>query len=359
MDNEIKIAPEAPTDRLLLARIFISPDEPRLRAGWRVLVQLFLLIVIVFFIGFLAQMLIGYGLNAYLGLITVVLAITTSVFMARRFLDRRSFVSLGLRLSLWTVWDVFVGFAIGGLIMGLIFYLEWAKGWLNVDGFAWQYYPLEEARSATLAMLVTFIFVGWQEELVSRGYQLQNLIEGLNVFWGVLVSSAIFSLLHLTNPGTTLLPALGILLAGVFLSFAYLVTRQLWLPIGLHIGWNFFEGTVFGYPVSGVNDFHIIRQSVNGPTLITGGVFGPEGGLILLAGLGLGFGLVYAYSRLRPRLIEAPGEYEAKPGESSTVGTAEDESSLASNIQSDAAEETGEASAISNEGLDNKGAAQD
>jgi hypothetical protein len=68
---------------------------------------------------------------------------------------------------------------------------------------------------------------------------------------------------------------------------------------------------------------------------------------------------VYAYSRLRPRLIETPGEYEAKPGESSTVGTTEDESSLASNIQSDAAEETGEASAISNEGLDNKGAAQD
>jgi len=304
MDNETNIVPNAPEGRSTLARIFISPDEPRLRAGWRIFVQIVLLIVIVFFIGFLAGLLIQFGLNEYLGSVIVVLAITTSVFMGRRFLDRRSFVSLGLKLNIWTLMDLLVGFAVGGLIIGLIFYLEKALGWLVIDGYAWQNLPLEEVRSAAIGMLITFIFVGLQEELVVRGYLLQNLIEGLNVFWGVIISSVLFGLLHLSNPGSSALSAIGIFLVGIFLSYAYLITRQLWLPIGLHIGWNFFEGAIFGFPVSGVVDFSIFRQSVTGPALITGGSFGPEAGLILLAGLALGVGLVFAYSRYRSGSIE-------------------------------------------------------
>ena len=119
MDNDTNTIPESPENRSLLARIFISPDEPRLRAGWRILVEFIFLVVIVFFIGFLAQLLIQYGLNEYLGSIIVVLGITTSVFMGRRFLDRRSFVSLGLKLNTWTLMDLFVGFAIGVLV-GLV-----------------------------------------------------------------------------------------------------------------------------------------------------------------------------------------------------------------------------------------------
>lgn len=304
MDNDTDTIPESLENRSLLARIFISPDEPRLRAGWRILVEFIFLVVIVFFIGFLAQLLIQYGLNEYLGSIIVVLGITTSVFMGRRFLDRRSFVSLGLKLNTWTLMDLFVGFAIGGLIIGLIFYLEMALGWLTIDKYAWQNYPLEEVRGLMIGMLITFIFVGWQEELVSRGYLLQNLIDGLNVFWGVIVSSILFGLLHLANPNSSIEGALGTFLVGIFLSYAYLVTRQLWLPIGLHIGWNFFEGPIFGFPVSGVDAFRVLQQSVNGPTLITGGSFGPEAGLILLVGLALGIGLVYAYSRYRSNSVK-------------------------------------------------------
>jgi membrane protease YdiL (CAAX protease family) len=299
MDNEINTVPEPEEDRSLLRRIFISPDEPRLRAGWRILIQFISLFIIVIFIGFLAQFLIQFGLNEYLGSIIVVFAITTSVFMGRRFLDRRSFVSLGLKLDTWTILDLFAGFAIGGMMIGLIFYLEKTLGWLTIDGYALQNFPLEEIRGAAIAALITFIFVGWQEELVTRGYILQNLIEGLNVFWAVIISSILFGLMHFANPNSSINGAVGIFLIGIFLSYAYLATRQLWLPVGLHIGWNFFEGTIFGYPVSGVDSFHVLRQSVNGPRLITGGSFGPEAGLVLLVGLVLGVGLVYAYSRYR------------------------------------------------------------
>ena len=84
----------------------------------------------------------------------------------------------------------------------------------------------------------------------------------------------------------------------VFLAYGYLSTKQLWLPIGLHIGWNFFEGVGFGFPVSGLDIYHLTRITVSGPELWTGGAFGPEAGLILLPGLLLGTALIFAYARI-------------------------------------------------------------
>jgi hypothetical protein len=113
----------------------------------------------------------------------------------------------------------------------------------------------------------------------------------------VVLSSAIFGGLHLTNPNATLAGAGGVLLAGVFLAFAYLRSGQLWLPIGLHTGWNLFEGLVFGFPVSGLESYHLVRIVVAGPERWTGGRFGPEAGLVALPALLLGVFLVYIYTR--------------------------------------------------------------
>jgi hypothetical protein len=89
--------------------------------------------------------------------------------------------------------------------------------------------------------------------------------------------------------------------SGLFLASGYLRTRQLWLPIGLHIGWNFFEGPLFGFAVSGTGPFTLIRQVPTGPELLTGGAFGPEAGLIVLPALGIGLILInwYSYSCYR------------------------------------------------------------
>jgi hypothetical protein len=113
----------------------------------------------------------------------------------------------------------------------------------------------------------------------------------------VVISSSIFGLLHLGNPNATWVSAAGIFFAGLFLAYGYLTTKQLWLSIGLHIGWNFFEGVVFGFPVSGLDIYHLLRITVNGPELWTGGPFGPEAGLVVLPGLVLGAVLVFAYAR--------------------------------------------------------------
>lgn len=289
------------SERSILARIFLSPDERRLRAGWRLLLQ-----TILFFlfgtILFIVAGLIGGVDESALSILSQVLnflVVTGSVYVARRWLDKRSFESLGLELNRQTLSDVLAGIGITFLQMGFIYLAMLGLGWLTFEAFAWEIDPINVVITSVLIAFVVFIFVGWNEELLSRGYHLQTLASGLNLFWGVVIASAVFGLLHLGNPNATWVSAAGIFFAGVYLAYGYLRTRQLWLSIGLHIGWNFFEGVVFGFPVSGLDVYALTRIQIHGPELWTGGPFGPEAGLIVLPALLLGAGLTYLYTRNR------------------------------------------------------------
>jgi membrane protease YdiL (CAAX protease family) len=286
-------------ERSLLAQIFLSPDEPRLRAGWRLLIQTLLMFVFGIIFGGIAILLGLLDLGSLGGQILNFLIITGSVYVARRWLDKRSFESLGLKLDRHTLLDILAGIGITFVQMGFIYVLMLALGWLTFEGFAWEFDPINVVITNVLIFLITFIFVGWNEELLSRGYHLQTIASGLNLFWGVVISSAVFGLLHLGNPNATWVSAAGIFFAGVYLAYGYIRTRQLWLPIGLHIGWNFFEGVVFGFPVSGLDIYALTRISVHGPELWTGGAFGPEAGLIVLPSLLVGGLLIYLYTRNR------------------------------------------------------------
>lgn len=289
--------------RSLLARIFISPAEPRLRAGWRLIGQMAIMTFMLVLFScpaaiFSAQKLPSEALFLLSNLLGF-FAITVSVFLARRFFDRRSLASLGLIITPRSALDVLMGILIAGAMMGLIYVLEWSLGWLKFEAFAWQVQPISQVLIEASLWLLVFVAVGWQEELLARGYWLQNLADGINLFWGVLVSSVFFALGHLMNPNVSLNAILGLVLAGMFLAFGYLCTRQLWLPIGLHIGWNFFEGTVFGFQVSGLSEIpRLIRHSVLGPELVTGGLFGPEAGLVILPAMALGVVLIYGYTHI-------------------------------------------------------------
>jgi uncharacterized protein len=294
-----------PPYRPFLSRLFLSRDERRLRAGWRLVGQFLLMAVFFFILGFpLAIWRIvfpGLSGNAILLVGTMIsfLAITPSIYLARRFLDRRSFASLGLRWNAHTIPDLLFGIGITGLMMGLVYLAEWAAGWLRFEGFAWQFESWPRLLVGTALIAFVFLLVGWYEEVLSRGYWLQNLGDGLNLAWGVSISSALFALGHAVNPHVSWEALLGLFAGGLFLAYGYLRTRHLWLPIGLHIGWNFFEGTVFGFPVSGSFFYRLIHQSVSGPELITGGDFGPEAGLIILPMMVLGAAFIYLYSRRR------------------------------------------------------------
>jgi uncharacterized protein len=288
-------------ERSILARIFISPDQPRLRAGWRLLIHTVLLFlfgiivaIVAGFVGFVDESFTSIW-NQILNFIVV----TGSVYVARRWLDKKSFESLGLKLSPQTLFDILAGIGITFVQMGFIYILMLGLGWLTFEGFAWEFDPLNVVIISVLTAFVVFIFVGWNEELLSRGYHLQTIASGINLFWGVIISSAVFGLLHLGNPNATWVSAAGIFFAGVYLAYAYIRTKQLWLSIGLHIGWNFFEGVVFGFPVSGLDIYALTRIQVHGPELWTGGAFGPEAGLIVLPSLLVGAGLIYLYTKNR------------------------------------------------------------
>jgi len=300
------VEPGAP--RSLLAQIFLSPDERRLRAGWRDLLQAILLLVFLTIVSIFVVVgaaLLGLDLYALpslslFNLLPTALAMTLAVWFARRLFDRRSFASLGFAPGPHMLPDLLVGFAIPGAMILTIFVLELALGWTRFDGWAWQSQSAGTLLLGLLTGLAGFIVVGYQEELLSRGYHLQNIRQGMGLGWGLFLSSGIFALMHVSNPNVTWYTALpGLLAAGYFLAFGWVRTGQLWLSIGLHIGWNFFEGTIFGFPVSGIDLTGLVRQTPIGPIAITGGAFGPEAGLILIPALVVGVACVWLYTRRR------------------------------------------------------------
>jgi membrane protease YdiL (CAAX protease family) len=295
---------------------FISRDETRLRAGWRLILHALMILFLTLITGFIAAIaliIMGLdftdplgGLPKYVELFITLPPILVGTFIARTVLDHRSIVSLGLSLDRRMVRDLFIGFGISALMMGLIFLIEYVGGWLEVDSVAWNMTSNSDWGLEILGGFFYFIVIGFQEELIFRGYQLQNLVESLDLHKGLLISSLFFSLAHILNPFASLQSILGIFFSGLLLGYGWLRTQQLWLPIGLHIGWNFFEGVLFGFPVSGTDTFRLINHTVTGSTALTGGDFGPEAGLILIPALVLGALLIWLFTRRDSRMIVEP-----------------------------------------------------
>lgn len=304
--TESKQSNENPDDSSFLRNVFFSPSEPRLRAGWRMLVQI--LLMLAFYIPVLCVLSIPYvllsnpsysQLEEWLFIIQVIIALPAvllATWIARRKLDHRSFSSLGFQQDSRTGLDLLAGFLIPSLMMAAVFLFSLIVGWSHFNGFGWSDESLGWTFSWILIYLVVFISVGFYEELLFRGYYLLNLRDGMNLGWAIVITSITFGFFHIMNPNSGLLPGLLTSSAGFFLAYAWFRTRSLWLPISLHVGWNFFLGPIFGFPVSGLNTPSLIEQTVTGPDWLSGGAYGPEGGLILFISLGVGFLLVRLYT---------------------------------------------------------------
>lgn len=297
-------SPTTKPQRTFLQVIFLSPDERRLRAGWRLLLHSIIIV--------LTGTLILYAFDPLLTAIvespgfidpfvyTVeLISILVATWIARRWFDRRSFQSLGFIVDRQAWIDLMVGFLIPALLMGMVFVVEIIFGWTTFEYWTWQNTNLQDVLSGVLLGLTTFILVGFSEEILSRGYHLQNLRDGINLSWGLFLSSGMFAFLHSANPNSSWISTLGILFAGYFLAYGWLRTGQLWLSIGLHIGWNFFEGNIFGFPVSGMTTVRLIQHNTTGPEWLTGGAFGPEAGVIILPAMALGIFLLHLYTQNR------------------------------------------------------------
>ena len=291
-----------------IKNIFVNPEEKRLRAGWRLLVNLTLMLFfsIIVAIPMVIVQLIFPALSDLGLIIANGIPFVLAVIISRKFIDRKSIRSLGLELSLKSLLDLVVGAGIAVLQLVLVFGIEYGLGWLTLDGFGWEEAGLLPTLGGILLWLGMFAAVGFYEEFFSRGYQLQNLEEGLNTFWAVLLSAGFFGLLHVSNPGASWISTLGIMLAGLYFAFAYLRTRSLWLPIGMHFGWNFTLGPILGFPVSGIETARLLAPNVTGPEAWTGGAFGPEAGLIIIPAMILGTILITLYTLGRQPGKKAP-----------------------------------------------------
>ena len=314
--------------------IFSNQEEKRLRALWRIGIHILVVstLTTAFTLGLMLITLVGdailgmglahrlMGVEAIslsqvpLILMVVVsaaagLGILLGTFLLGKFIDRRPFRDFGLRFSkAWWV-DFAFGLALGAVLMGLIFAFGWLTGNFRIIGFFESFSDGLGFFSGFLQGLFIYLLVGVYEELLSRGYHLINLSEGFYlkpigkrwaILLAVLVSSSIFGLVHIFNPNASWVSTLNITIAGILFSLGLIFTGRLAIPIGLHITWNFFQGNVFGFPVSGVRYGGLLAVTDRGARpLITGTAFGPEGGLLGTAALLASFPLFWLWGRWR------------------------------------------------------------
>jgi len=282
---------------LWLGAILYNRDERRLRALWRLLIQEIGSLLLIIGGAVVCTIVIGNpGWSQTCGYILGALISLGTIVLAGRFLDRRPLSHFGFigAPHWWT--DLAFGLALGAVLISAIFLTEWLAGWLTIDRFGWAS-AQRWFKGDCVREIVLCIAVAWWEEPTCRGYQLRNLAEGLNFpRWGArpalvlawLGSAVVFGIAHIHNPSASAYTTSSIVAAGLLLGLPRILTGSLAIPIGIHVTWNFFQGAVCGFSVSGsyLGD-PLIQITQTGPSLWTGGAWGPEAGL-----LGIGAQLV-------------------------------------------------------------------
>jgi len=281
--------------------IFINSEEQRLRTLWR-LVSLIL-------INLLIAIPVGYMLSVVkvpdqVTDLVQPLIFMVSILVTARWIDKRSMKSIGLQIDLRWFWDFAYGTTAAGLVMSLIFGLAYSADWYHVQSFGWHQSSFWMGMSYYLVLM---ILVGIWEELAFRGYLINNLSEGLRggnisntkaVVYSVVFTSALFGAGHIFNPNSSWISSINIMFAGFILAVPYVFTGQLGMSAGAHFGWNFFQGGLYGFPVSGrTSKYSILHTTETGPDTWTGGAFGPEAGFLGIIALGLLLILFILYAR--------------------------------------------------------------
>jgi CAAX protease family protein len=299
-----------------LRKVFINPSG-RLRSGWRLLIFLFVYVILLFLLSTFLRVIYaiaiqitpGRGPGTYFENITfrlmLLVAAVLAGFVCTRWLEGLPWRALGLSLHPGWLRDFLVGSVIGIASLALATTVAYAGGGLSFT---------VSPRSALLRVgqtlvlsAVLFIFAALAEEALARGYPLQTLVRARLTALGILLTSVGFAALHFKNPNLREgLPYLNLVLAGVWLAVAYLRTRSLWFPLGVHWAWNWALGSLFGLPVSGIAEIApnpLFHGTDLGPTWLTGGTFGIEGGIACTATLAVSTIFIW-----RTRLVSASDE---------------------------------------------------
>ena len=300
-------------------QVFINPAG-RLRSGWRVLIFVLLFAILIILmdlaVGKVSELLIrltprrgvAHYLEIFIAKLAIILAALLAGYICTHWLEGLPWSALGLWLHAGWFRDLLVGSLIGVASLALATAIATAGGGLSftVSGRA----ALLQVGQTLVFSAMLFILAALAEEALFRGYPLQTLTRAKLAWLAVLLTSVPFALVHLKNPNVAAgFTFINTALAGVWLATAYLRTRSLWFPLGVHWAWNWALGSLFGLPVSGITDLapHPLLHGTDlGPAWLTGGSYGIEGGLACTITL-----LVSTLFIWRTRLVSATPEMKS------------------------------------------------
>ncbi len=327
--------PQVLTTPAAEANAFVGEDG-RLRSGWR---------VAAFFFGFVIVQVgcqIAFSVTLVLGLMMsmgeeglemaatieqrpevhfVSAVVTLPLLMVlmwffRRYLDKRTFRSLGFWWDRTAAFDLPLGLLMGAGLIGASALLAIAAGL-----YAWGA-PAASPSALLLAgemslMVVGLLAAALIEEIVCRAYMQRNLTESIGPVWSIAIVSAVFALLHGANPNVTGLALINLFGAGVLLGLVYHRFRSIWAVWTMHFAWNFTMGPVLGVPVSGMKTARIFELTLIDPLLaqwqdwwaVSGGPFGFEGGLVSTGVMALCITVLWLWKGRAARPAEAHPEY--------------------------------------------------
>jgi len=280
----------------------IKDEQSNIHVGFRIVLVLLGTLFIGGFFTFIATLIISGSLgniqemtnmslknlswiqgSGFIGTLLVVL-------LFRRKVDLRSISSIGFEIKGKSK-DLLWGFLIatGIMILGTSILL------LNKNITISNYYF--DSNDFFYGFLL-FIIVALNEEILCRGYILNNLMESMNPYWSLIISSAIFTLMHGLNSNLSWLGITNLFLAGILLGSTYIYTKNLWFPISLHLFWNFIQGCVFDFNVSGLNVNSVFKFDMLTKNSFNGGDFGFEGSWLctLLTSLTI-LAILYYYTK--------------------------------------------------------------
>ncbi|HKO42049.1 MAG TPA: type II CAAX endopeptidase family protein [Pyrinomonadaceae bacterium] len=273
-------------------QLFLN-EHGRLRTGLRLVVFLFVYVALLVVFGMIAR--VGYLIavrispavspGPYLqdvifrGMLLAAALIAS--FICTRLLDGLPWRAIGLSFHKNWFRDFVIGSLIGVLSLAFATLIATLGGGLRFS-LSGRELILQVVQTLVLSG-VLFIIAALAEEALLRGYPLQTMTRARLFILGAIITSVAFAALHMDNPNFRLgIPVLNLVIAGIWFAVAYWRTRSLWLPLGIHWAWNWALASVFGLPVSGITDIApspLLRGVDLGPTWLTGGGYGVEGGL--------------------------------------------------------------------------------
>lgn len=187
--------------------------------------------------------------------------------------------------------DFVVGLIAGAAGISIAFLCLILSGSIKVTGCSMRY------GECVLISFVAYIIVGFGEEIVCRGLLMLSLKPLRSKIFIAVFTSVLFAAMHLGNNGISLLAFFNLFLFGLFAAYCFIRSGSIWLPIGFHITWNFVQGNIYGFHVSGNSEYSLVSHNVLKDNIFTGGEFGPEGGLGVTIALLLCYAFAYMYYR--------------------------------------------------------------